>query len=79
MAGIPLCCQQRPVPRTLREQGVPFFVRAPQMETISFGSVGRSLAVPEGPSRGSGDDATFPMFELVACDATWAGIAGVES
>ncbi len=46
IAGKPLCCQQRPVPRTRREQGVPFCVRAPQMETISLGSVIRSLAAP---------------------------------
>jgi len=46
IAGKPLCCQQRPVPRTRREQGVPFCVRAPQMETISFGSVIRSPAAP---------------------------------
>ncbi len=45
IAGKPLCCQQRPVPRTRREQGVPFCVRAPQMETISFGSVMRSPAL----------------------------------
>jgi hypothetical protein len=31
IAGIPLCCQQRKGPRTRRWQGVPFFVRAPQM------------------------------------------------
>jgi hypothetical protein len=49
IAGIPLCCQQRPVPRTLRWQGVPFCVRAPQMETVSSGFVGRSVAVPFGP------------------------------
>jgi hypothetical protein len=36
IAGLPRCCQQRPVPRTRREQGVPRFVRAPQMETISY-------------------------------------------
>ena len=36
MEGIPLCCQQRPVPRTRRWQGVPFFVRAPQIETTSY-------------------------------------------
>lgn len=51
IAGRPLCCQQRPVPRTRREQGVPFFVRAPQVETISSGSVGRSLSAPSGPKR----------------------------
>ena len=49
IAGLPLCCQHLPVPRTRREQGVPFLVRAPQIETISFGSVGRSFAVPDGP------------------------------
>jgi len=54
MAGNPLCCQQRPVPRTLRWHGVPFFVRAPQIEIISFGSVGRSPRVPFGPKPGSG-------------------------
>lgn len=43
IAGIPLCCQQRPKPRTRRVQGVPFLVRAPHMVTISFGSVGRSF------------------------------------
>jgi hypothetical protein len=32
------------VPRTRRWQGVPFFVRAPQIATISFGSVGCSAA-----------------------------------
>jgi len=31
MLGKPLCCQQRTGPWTRREQGVPFFVRAPQM------------------------------------------------
>jgi hypothetical protein len=51
---MPLCCQQRPVPRTLRWQGVPFCVRAPQMDTTSFGSVGRSVVVPSGPYFGSG-------------------------
>ena len=49
MAGMPRCCQQRPVPRTRRWQGVPFCVRAPQSETTSSGSVGRSVAVPSGP------------------------------
>jgi hypothetical protein len=49
IAGMPLCCQQRPGPRTRRRQGVPFFVRAPQMYTTSEGSVGRSFAVPSGP------------------------------
>ena len=49
IADLPLCCQQRPVPRTRREQGVPFFVRAPQTETISAGSVGRSVSVPSAP------------------------------
>ena len=49
IAARPLCCQQRPTPRTRREQGVPFLVRAPQMETISLGSVGRSsLLVASG-------------------------------
>lgn len=51
---MPLCCQQRPGPRTRRLQGVPFFVRAPQMYTTSEGSVGRSFAVPSGPYAGSG-------------------------
>ena len=46
---MPLCCQQRPGPRTRRRQGVPFFVRAPQMYMTSEGSVGRSFAVPSGP------------------------------
>lgn len=54
MAGIPLCCQQRPGPRTRRWQGVPFFVLAPQIYTTSEGSVGRSFAVPSGPYAGSG-------------------------
>jgi hypothetical protein len=49
MAGIPLCCQHRPVPLTRRVHGVPFLVLAPQIETTSFGSVGRSVAVPFGP------------------------------
>jgi hypothetical protein len=31
IAGIPLCCQQRPGWCTRLEHGVPFFVRAPQM------------------------------------------------
>jgi hypothetical protein len=31
IASSPLCCQQRTAPETRREQGVPFFVRAPQM------------------------------------------------
>ncbi len=31
MAGRPLCCQQRMGPWTRREQGLPFFVRAPQV------------------------------------------------
>jgi hypothetical protein len=49
MAGIPRCCQQRPVPRTRRWQGVPFCVRAPQMVITSLASVGRSVEVPSGP------------------------------
>jgi hypothetical protein len=49
MAGMPLCCQHLPVPRTLRRQGVPFCVRAPQIEIVSSGSVGLSVAVPSGP------------------------------
>lgn len=49
IAGSPLCCQQRPVPRTRRWQGVPFCVRAPQIVIISSGSVGRSVTVPSGP------------------------------
>jgi hypothetical protein len=53
IAGSPLCCQQRPVPRTRRWQGVPFCVLAPQIETVSSGSVGRSVAVPSGPYVGS--------------------------
>jgi hypothetical protein len=35
MLDIPVCCQQRTGPWTRREQGVPFFVRAPQMNTAS--------------------------------------------
>jgi hypothetical protein len=35
IAGMPLCCQQRVGPCTRREQGLPFFVRAPQMEGCS--------------------------------------------
>jgi hypothetical protein len=35
MAGIPLCCQHLTWPWTRREQGVPFFVRAPQIKTSS--------------------------------------------
>jgi hypothetical protein len=31
IAGRPLCCQQRTGPLTRREQGLPFFVRAPQL------------------------------------------------
>jgi len=31
IAAAPLCCQQRTGPCTRREQGVPFFVRAPQV------------------------------------------------
>jgi hypothetical protein len=42
-AGWPLCCQQRSVPRTRRWQGVPFFVIAPQIETVSDEEVGRSV------------------------------------
>ena len=53
IAPRPRCCQHRPVPRTRREQGVPFFVRAPQTETISPGSVGRSPGVPSAPSAGA--------------------------
>jgi hypothetical protein len=49
IAALPLCCQQRPVPRTRLEQGVPFCVRAPHTETISAGSVGRSVSVPSAP------------------------------
>jgi hypothetical protein len=30
IAGMPLCCQQRAGACTRLEQGVPFFVRAPQ-------------------------------------------------
>jgi hypothetical protein len=37
---MPLCCQQRTGPWTRREQGVPFFVRAPQMNTASVEVVG---------------------------------------
>ena len=88
MAGIPLCCQQRPVPRTLRWHGVPFCVRAPQMETISSASVGRSVAVPLGPYFGSGlgeeddvesasvsassSDALLPAFAVAAVAAVGA-------
>ncbi len=67
MAGLPRCCQQRPTPRTRREQGVPFCVRAPQIETVSFGSVGSSaaatLAADEFP-RGAEDEAELPFAEL---------------
>src|ERR1044072_4063235 len=35
IACAPLCCQQRTGPRTRREQGVPFFVLAPQMYVFS--------------------------------------------
>ena len=31
MAGMPLCCQHRTGACTRRKQGVPFFVRAPQV------------------------------------------------
>ncbi len=49
IADLPTCCQQRPVPRTRREHGVPFFVRAPHMEIVSDASVGRSLTLPSAP------------------------------
>jgi hypothetical protein len=74
MAGIPLCCQQRPVPRTLRWQGVPFCVRAPQIETTSPGSVGLSVAVPSGPYRGSGFGASAEESSPLASPLS-AGVA----
>jgi hypothetical protein len=35
IARAPLCCQQRTGPWTRREQGVPFFVKAPHRKTSS--------------------------------------------
>jgi len=55
MADRPRCCQQRPVPRTRREQGVPRCVRAPHIETISFGSVIVSVLIEESLA---GDEVT---------------------
>jgi hypothetical protein len=54
IAGAPLCCQQRPVPLTLRWHGLPFCVLAPQIDIVSPGSVGLSLEVPSRPYTGSG-------------------------
>jgi hypothetical protein len=55
-AGWPLCCQQRSVPRTRRWQGVPFFVSAPQIETVSDADGVRSVFVllPGSGLAGSG-------------------------
>jgi hypothetical protein len=60
------------VPRTRREQGVPFFVRAPQMETISAGSVGRSVAVPSAlkPSGRALPVASVSLPAVETCDAS---------
>jgi hypothetical protein len=35
IAGLPSCCQHRRLPFTRREQGVPFFVSAPQKYIVS--------------------------------------------
>ncbi|MGH9872348.1 MAG: hypothetical protein ACRD9S_07765 [Pyrinomonadaceae bacterium] len=48
MLGIPLCCQHRPGACTRREQGVPFFVRAPQRYTSSSTVVGELVVVEVG-------------------------------
>lgn len=76
----PLCCQQRPTPRTRREQGVPFLVRAPQIETSSAGSVGRSSGEPSGPWRGAGVE-EFVAAPPVACwevGSVCVGVAGLS-
>lgn len=70
---MPRCCQQRPGPRTRRLQGVPFFVRAPQMYTTSEGSVGRSFAVPSGPYAGVGVVVEASRFVSRACAESGAG------
>ena len=70
---MPRCCQQRPGPRTRRLQGVPFFVRAPQMYTTSFGSVGRSFAVPSGPYAGAGVVVEASPFVSRVCAESGAG------
>jgi len=65
IADLPRCCQQRPVPRTRREQGVPFCVRAPQSETASFGSVGNSPTAPFGAGElDAEDEVEFSFDEL---------------
>lgn len=65
IAGRPRCCQHRPVARTRREQGVPFCVRAPQSEIVSFGSVGISPATPFGAGEVDAEvEAEFPFDEL---------------
>lgn len=62
IAGWPLCCQQRSVPRTRRWQGVPFFVSAPQIETISDEAGGRSCVTPPTGSRLDCCAGTFSIF-----------------
>jgi hypothetical protein len=72
IAGWPLCCQQRSVPRTRRWHGVPFFVSAPQIETISDEEAGGRACVtlPSGsPLVCAG---TFSIFERVGAGTSGA-------
>jgi hypothetical protein len=76
-AGKPLCCQQRPVPRTWRWQGVPFFVSAPQVETISGESVGRAGAMLAADVSGLAVAVELPVFVFTGGSCACAVCAGV--
>ncbi len=79
IAGIPLCCQQRPVPRTRREQGLPLCVRAPHMETISCGSVGGSRSAPRAIERASIEPAASGAVSAGLRDASTGAGGSVKA